>query len=204
MENKLNYVMKSFSSVGDLPRCTENGFKVVRCPHETWNIIKEVYQLLKSSNQAEYFNGIEDLINGENRPELLSLDPIPYLRRLIHNNLLEIHEKWSNQELSPTFIYGIRSYLKDSTLKSHTDRIATHHISAIIIVDKDLDGQEDWPLDIQDHAGNWHKVYAQPGDMILYESAICEHGRLEPFKGNFFRNFYVHYKFKNYHYAGQQ
>ena len=37
-------------------------------------------------------------------------------------------------------------------------------------------------------------MYAEPGDMILYESAICEHGREEPFEGKSFDNFYVHYK----------
>ena len=31
--------------------------------------------------------------------------------------------------------------------------------------------------------------------MILYESAICPHGRLENFQGTYYRNFFVHYKF---------
>ena len=30
--------------------------------------------------------------------------------------------------------------------------------------------------------------------MILYESALCEHARKEPFGGKYFRNFYIHYK----------
>ncbi len=84
------------------------------------------------------------------------------------------------------------------------DRVETHHISSIIIVDKDLTCGcqnrkygDDWPLDIQGHDGEWYKVYAEPGDIILYESAICEHGREEPFQGTFFRNFYVHYKLTN-------
>ena len=57
---------------------------------------------------------------------------------------------------------------------------------------------DDWPLDIQGHDKEWYKVYAKPGDMILYESAICEHGRKEPFAGEFFRNFYVHYQLEGY------
>ena len=96
-----------------------------------------------------------------------------------------------------------------ATLTSHVDRIATHHISSIIIVDKDLacgcsnkPEAEDWPLDIQGHDGEWYKVYAQPGDMILYESAVCEHGRNEVFGGTHFRNFYVHYKLKDWEYVG--
>jgi hypothetical protein len=43
---------------------------------------------------------------------------------------------------------------------------------------------DDWPLDIQGHDGEWYKVYAQPGDMILYESAVCEHGRKEALGGH--------------------
>jgi hypothetical protein len=78
----------------------------------------------------------------------------------------------------------------------HTDTLETHHISSIIIVDKKVN--KDWPLDIQDHNGNWHKIYAEPGDMILYESAICKHGRTEPFDGEYFRNFYTHYTLADY------
>ena len=39
-------------------------------------------------------------------------------------------------------------------------------------------------------------------DMILYESAVCEHGRKEVFGGTHFRNFYVHYKLKDWKYVG--
>ena len=53
-------------------------------------------------------------------------------------------------------------------------------------------------MNITDHDGNNHIVYLEPGEMILYESAICEHGRIEPFKGNFYNNLFVHYKFKDY------
>ena len=59
---------------------------------------------------------------------------------------------------------------------------------------------DDWPLDIQGHDGEWYKVYAQPGDMILYESAVCEHGRKETLGGAFYRNFYVHYQLKDWIY----
>ncbi len=53
---------------------------------------------------------------------------------------------------------------------------------------------DDWALDIQDHNGNWNKVYANVGEMILYESARCAHGRVDSFQGTYFRNFYVHYQ----------
>lgn len=194
--------MKTFSTYTELPKCTELGFKVVKCPPQVWDIISLNYKTLQQYKKEEKFEGIEDFIQYNEAPDLFSFDNLPAARRDIHNRLLKLHEDWSGQELIPTYIYGIRSYKKGSTLINHKDRIETHHISAIIIVDRDLGSGKDWPLDIQAHDGTWHKIYAQPGDMILYESAICEHGRNEAFEGEFFRNFYVHYKFKNYQLAG--
>lgn len=199
---------KTFSSVEDFPKFTENGFTLKKCPQDLWNIINDTYGLLKEKTREENFEGKENIIVGGGS-ELLSFDSIPSIRTLIHKELLPIHEEWSGANLEPSFVYGIRSYLKNATLTPHVDRIATHHISSIIIVDKDLacgcsnkPHADDWPLDIQGHDGDWYKVYAQPGDMILYESAKCEHGRVEPFGGTYFRNFYVHYKLSDWKYVG--
>ena len=126
------------------------------------------------------------------------MDNCPRIKEIIHSELQPIHEEFSGENIEPTFIYGIRSYKRGAILEPHRDRIATHHISSIIIVDKQVD--RDWPLDIQDHQGRWHKIYAEVGDMILYESAVCEHGRKEPLEGEYFRNFFVHYKLKDYTY----
>jgi len=191
-----------FSTKEQLPKFTPTGFKVVKCPELTWNIIRDAYNLLKDKETEEKFQGKESIIPGDGiTSSLLSFDHIPNIRTLIHEQLLPFHQEWCGANIKPAYVYGIRSYKKGATLSSHVDRIETHHISSIIIVDKDLDSAEgngkgtenDWALDIQDHDGNWHKVYADIGDIILYESAICEHARLEPFKGNFFNNFFVHY-----------
>ena len=209
---EINYKNK-FKTQEDLPYFTEEGFKVVKCPDKAWNIIKESYELLKNSNvrREEHFEGKEGIIKGEGvTSEMFSLDHVPTIRSIIHQELKPLHEEWSNQKLEETFIYGIRSYNKGATLVQHVDRIATHHISAIVIVDKDLDCgcnqtkgvENDWALEIQDPRGNWHSVYAEIGDIILYESAKCSHGRNVPFKGNWFRNFYVHYKLKDWTYVG--
>lgn len=201
----------TFKTPEDLPRITPTGFKVMKCPTEAWNIIKEVYDLVKTTPVEEKFDGKETIIKGTGvTSDILNLEQVKTIRNIIHEKLRPLHEQWSGQRLTPTAVYGIRSYNKGATLTSHVDRIATHHISSIVIVDKDLDcgcrstkgTANDWPLDIQDHEGNWHKVYAEVGDIILYESAICEHGRLEEFKGNWFRNFYVHYKLTDWTYNG--
>jgi len=191
---------KVYTHRSQVPKLTENGFKVVKCPSETWNIIQEAYSILKDKKQEEQFEGKENVIIGGGS-EILSFEHLTSIRSIIHKQLQPIHEEFAGVPIEPTFIYGIRSYTKGATLINHVDRVETHHVSSIIIVDKDLrcgckhkEFANDWPLDIQDHDGNWHKVYAEPGDMILYESAICEHGRQEVFGGEYFRNFYVHYK----------
>ena len=206
LKEKIN--IKEFKTIEDFPKFSENGFTLIKCPQETWSLIKESYELLKDKIETEDFVGKQEFIVG-GESDLMSFDHLPTVRTLIHDQLLTTHQEWVNEPLVKSFIYGIRSYKKGATLTSHVDRIATHHISSIIIVDKNLacgcankPNADDWPLDIQGHDGEWYKVYAQPGDMILYESAVCEHGRNEVFGGTHFRNFYVHYKLKDWQYAG--
>jgi len=205
---RVTQTVNTFTNKEDFPKFTENGFEIQKCPDNVWNIINDAYYLLKDSAKDEQFEGKENIIKGGGS-ELLSFDAIPSIRSYLHSELQNLHEQWSGQNLEPSYIYGIRSYLRGATLANHVDRIATHHISSIIIVDKDLacgcknkPEADDWPLDIQGHDGDWYKVYAQPGDIILYESAKCEHGREETFGGTYFRNFYVHYKLKDWTYAG--
>ena len=212
-EKNKSYIVKAsrekkFSNLQDFPSFTENGFSLIKCPQQTWGLIKESYELLKDKKTNENFDGKKDIIIG-GTSDIMSFDHLSTVKNLIHEQLLQVHEDWASAPLLKSYIYGIRSYNKGTTLKPHVDRIQTHHISSIIIVDKDLrcgcqnkKYADDWPLDIQGHDGEWYKIYAQPGDMILYESAKCEHGRNENFGGNYFRNFYVHYKLKDWTYVG--
>jgi|TARA_B100000900_G_scaffold258617_1_gene220433 prolyl 4-hydroxylase len=193
----------SLEETSKIPKLTSNGFKLIKCPDKAWSLIKESYELLKQKEIEENFEDKENWIPGEST--IMDFGWLPTIKSIIHQELKPVHEEFCNHKLIPNYIYGIRSYKKGATLKEHTDRIDTHHISSIIIVDKDLTCgcqnkkyADDWPLDIKGHDGEWYKVYAKPGDMILYESAICEHGRKEPFAGEFFRNFYVHYQLEGY------
>ena len=182
-----------------LSQLTEKGFDVVKVPEDIWSLIQDSYSLLKHKAEPEIFEGKQEFIKGDS--ELISYDHIPNIRNLIHKQLLPTHRDFAGVNIEPSAMYGIRSYLRGSSLAEHTDRMETHHVSSIILVDKDLrcgcqhkDNGDDWPLDIKGHDGEWYKVYLEPGDMILYESAICPHGRLENFQGTYYRNFFVHYK----------
>jgi prolyl 4-hydroxylase len=201
---------KIYTSKDDFPRIDPKGFKVTKVPGPIWGLINDAYKLLQNNIQEENWAGVKDVINtpdGELGSEMMSFDNLTTMRKLIHDQLLPMHQSWINQPLIPTMLYGIRSYKRGASLINHVDRLETHHVSSIIVVDKNLScgcgpgkEPEDWPLHFQSHDGKWHKIYAEPGDMILYESATCMHGRPDPFKGTFYRNFYVHYQLKDWRY----
>lgn len=196
----------NFKTISDLPKLTERGFDIMKVPPTLWGIISDCYKLLKTNIEEESWDGVKNIIKAsedKHGSEMLNFSNLPSLGNLLHRSFIPLHEKWCNQPLERSAVYGIRSYKNGASLVNHADQIATHHVSSIIVVDKNLDcnGQpEDWPLHIQSHDGKWHKVYTEPGDMVLYESATCVHGRPDPFKGTFYRNFYVHYKLRDWTY----
>merc|ERR1712013_442623 len=100
-------------------------------------------------------------------------------------------EAWAGMRLLGSSVYGIRRYTRGAWLATHLDQLSTHVISAIINV-----GQKGnpWPLYIKDHAGETHKVYLEPGQVLWYESARLPHGRPEPFQGELYDNVFVHFK----------
>jgi prolyl 4-hydroxylase len=206
MTQPVKVVSKTFSKKEDLPRLTELGFKVVKVPEKTFQLITEAYTLLKHTVKDENWSGITDFIhdNQGNAPvEIFSMDAFTRIREIIAEELQPLHEEFigHKEKLIPKWIYGIRSYKRGAVLVPHTDTLTTHHISSIVIVDKKVD--RDWPIDIQDHLGRWHKVYAEVGEMILYESATNKHGRIEPFEGEYFRNFFLHYTLADYKFVAQ-
>ena len=58
-----------------------------------------------------------------------------YIKSAMLYHLRPILEKWSNTKLVNNIgVYGIRRYLRGSTLTFHVDRLPTHIISAILQV----------------------------------------------------------------------
>jgi len=187
-----------FRGAGDLPRCTARGFDVVPVPGAVFDRVLGVYSELKKFAERENDCWVLDAARGY-AADLMSLDRVPETREFILREMLGLHSMWSGAWLVPRTCYGIRSYRAGASLKLHRDRVETHHISSIMIVDTD---NPDWALDIQDHTGAWHKICPKPGEMILYESAVCEHGRTSPYQGEFFRNLFTHYSFADWVYRG--
>jgi prolyl 4-hydroxylase len=203
--NKAKEIEKTYKTNDDLPRLSPLGFKVVKVPTNTWRLIQEAYKLLENVKTVENWDGITNFIHDKdgNAPvEIFNMDHCHRIKEIIAEELKPIHEEFigNKEKLVSKWIYGIRSYKNGAILENHTDTLQTHHISSIVIVDKKVD--KDWALDIQDHEGNWHKVYTEPGDMILYESATNLHGRTDPFEGEYYRNFFLHYTLADYKFIG--
>jgi prolyl 4-hydroxylase len=88
--------------------------------------------------------------------------------------------------------YGIRDYMRGSSLDNHYDKKNTHVISAIIHLEDKADTP--WPLYIEDHRFKSHQITMEYGDVIFYESTTCLHGRPTPFEGDSHKNMYIHFK----------
>jgi len=72
-------VEKTFSKKEDLPKLTELGFKVVKVPEKTFQLINEAYSLLKHTVKDENWDGITNFIhdNQGNAPvEIFSMDAL--------------------------------------------------------------------------------------------------------------------------------
>jgi len=123
----------------------------------------------------------------------LDAAPAELLNKL-RDTFREILVKWIGYKapLVHTATYGIRKYLRGSHLGNHYDKKNTHVISAIIHLDDASD--KPWNLYIEDHHFRPHNVTMEYGDIVLYESTTCLHGRPEPFEGDSHCNMYVHFK----------
>lgn len=192
---------KHFRVKEDLPKFSEKGFKIIDLPQDIWGYIQDIYKLVKNTETSEA--DIGDFIKSDIHKEstsIMNMDQVPYLKKYLHELIKPIMEEWCNCELEPSTCYGIRNYKEGSILQQHYDRLSELHISGIILVDEK--SNTPWALEIQDHFGNWESIVIKPGQMILYESAICSHGRNIPFNGEYFRNFFIHYKLTDWTYVG--
>lgn len=46
---------------------------------------------------------------------------------------------------------------------------------------------------MQDLDGNTNEVYLESGEMLMYESSKCVHGRPKRFRGSFYSSLFLHY-----------
>jgi len=188
---------KNLANMVLLPHFTEKGWDVVDAP-------KGVYEkLTKSVEDALGQRGLEGLPIEEKPLEIEGEEP-----RFIHQSqtnlevseaLLETHENWVKNTvpagLQPMQSYGLRLYRNGNLLHMHNDRINSHIISSILHVAHQYeDDKEPWPIEIEGLDGVVHAVNLKPGQMLLYESAKCSHGRPQRFRGRYYTSLFNHYR----------
>lgn len=181
----------------DVPKYTVEGFLKVKMP--SW-----LFERVSEFQEQNYFSSVPERSDAIGTYITSSLTPafparfIPLsdeIKEEIAGYMIPMLERWVKHDLEFVALYGIREYRRGATLKMHVDRVETHHVSAIVNVSQYV--RQEWPLHIYDHDGKLHKVYMQPGEIILYESARLMHGRPEPLDGISFANFFIHAKEKS-------
>ena len=170
------------------------GFEKVRMKLECVDAIKEWLSRADESQWTdEVFNNA--VVETGMKTKHLSLDAAPTeMLNGLRDTFNAIITKWIEYKapLVHTATYGIRKYLRGSYLTNHYDKKNTHVVSAIIHLDDVSD--KPWDLYIEDHHFRGHNVTMEYGDILLYESTTCLHGRPTPFEGDSLCNMYVHFK----------
>ena len=175
-----------------IPLHTQHGYEKRSVPSELYTDILNFY-LSKRHKLEPEASSVSHLINYDHVQTGLVLMSMRW-RAYLAGELQATLEEWCGCELEYTHGYGIREYYNGSVLHNHVDRIDTHVISAIVQVWKELEGGEDWPLEIIDLDGHRQHVYLEPGEMILYESTKMIHGRPQPFRGRVYANAFFHFR----------
>ena len=182
-----DYIPYDPSPLQPITRATEKGFQILDVPPAVYSILMEFYD--RSKFQEENYPGKEAY--SKQVSYLQDINQYKDKVDFIKSAMLEIHEDWCGRTLSPAVVYGVRSYSNNTIFKAHFDRQDTHHVASSITLGKDAP----WNLNIQDHNNQWWGVDVEPGQMIMFESGCCIHGRLDKYQGTYFDNLYTHFTY---------
>lgn len=189
--------MIRYSTREDLPILLEKGYVVKKLPKDILDRLNTLYEKSKKFKREERK---DEALGISGKTELNLVSRYGHDRDQMMETLLPLHEKEFGVKLIPEVMFGVRTYLKDSMLDMHYDKYITHHVGSIICVDKDLNGEDDWPLHLIDHNGKEHLLYLNVGDIVFYEAAKLLHGRPTHLKGNFFSILMYHLSIEGYKY----
>ena len=190
-EGKYNGYMGAIHSALLAPNFTEYGWGLTRAPPDLVRALGDNLRRgleTKDSPEEELGHEVSEAYPLM-RPLMIPNDSLN-LRAM--GELKHIHEAWSGVELVANNAYGLRVYRNQSRLLMHVDESSTHVISSILHVGHDPNG-EPWPLIIEDLRGNTNEVYLEAGDMLLYESSKCYHGRPRRYNGAWYSSLFTHY-----------
>ena len=182
-----------YTQTRSVPNFTKNGFDVVDIDPALHERLKtRLHAGLERARKEGEIQGIY----GANGPTFVN-----HGERDLLKELLPTMEEWVptvQGGLTPVTAYGMRAYHRGASLAFHADRVDTHIVSGILHVDHAYDDEaKPWPIEIEGHDGLRHSVALKPGQMLLYESAKCPHGRSSALEGDFYASVFVHFKPKD-------
>ena len=182
-----------YTQTRSVPNFTKNGFDVVDIDPALHERLKtRLHAGLERARKEGEVQGIY----GANGPTFVN-----HGERDLLKELLPTMEAWVptvQGGLTPVTAYGMRAYHRGASLAFHADRVDTHIVSGILHVDHAYDDEaKPWPIEIEGHDGLRHSVALKPGQMLLYESAKCPHGRSTALEGDFYASVFVHFKPKD-------
>jgi hypothetical protein len=186
LDNWVQYVQ-----IRSVRNFTRLGFDVVDAPRELHQRLRQ--RLLEGIGKGarREMGGKPQGIYGDRVPDFVNHGEGTVLQQL-----KEIHEQWTPTAapLKPVTAYGMRVYRRGASLAWHADRVDTHIISSIFHIDHHYDSEDEpWPIEIEAHDGTRHAVALKPGQMLLYESAKCPHGRSSALKGDWYASLFSHF-----------
>lgn len=178
---------------------TETGYHKVRAPKRLKEILDAFWKTNAQKSKPEVWPvGMSYINTWEGQvPTLVSVDDVTLrgsgwtLKRELWSAASAVVEEWTQQELQPCSLYGIRVYHDGDYMAPHVDRLPLV-VSAMINVAQDVD--EPWPLEVYSHDGRAHNVTLDPGDMLLFESASVIHGHPFPLKGRYYASIFIHFE----------
>jgi prolyl 4-hydroxylase len=167
-----------------------------RLPLQRCRMPDGLFMTLRAFHEGQSGSAVDEHVPGYIENELAipsRLLQLPEaLQHEVHATLQPIVERWSQRALAPTFVYGIRRYLRGTTLKMHRDRLGTHVYGVSLNVAQQV--EDPWPLVIEDAPGHHREVLLQPGEMVLYESQRLLHGRPRALRGDFYAGVFAHFR----------
>jgi hypothetical protein len=149
-----------------------------------------VHRLLRARWTLDRDAQIDEVDDGISIGGTRRLLPIEPIASDVLEALRPLHEEWAGCALTPTAAYGLRTFGPGQGIDLHVERVATHVVSSVIVVDLDVD--EPYMMTLAE-AGRTHRLALGAGQMILYEGARVPHGHLEPLRGRSATVLMLHY-----------
>ena len=173
------------------PNYTEYGWALTRAPNGLWEQVEAFLEGTRAFETAplESRDIAIETLNETDLPIFVNLPD--ELKKTVLQELQPILEAWAGRSLVPKTAYGLRVYRNTSKMHMHLDQRRTHVISAIFHIGHDT--QTPWPLVIEDFEGTTNAIELEAGDLLLYESSKCWHGRPRRMNGNYYTSLFLHY-----------